>query len=68
MYSTLSPEYPNVHAVYSDKTGHRGPFVLLAATWSLISYACLRTVPARSSKWHKYGVIAVANVPFATIQ
>ncbi|KAL2219263.1 major facilitator superfamily domain-containing protein [Thermoascus aurantiacus ATCC 26904] len=50
-----------------DKTGHRGPFVLLAATWSLISYACLRTVPARSSKWHKYGVIAVANVPFATI-
>ncbi|KAL4938462.1 hypothetical protein BDV06DRAFT_225994 [Aspergillus oleicola] len=51
----------------SDKTGHRGPFVLIAITWNVISYACLRVTPAASGRWHRYGVIAVANVSYASM-
>ncbi|KAL4925258.1 major facilitator superfamily domain-containing protein [Aspergillus undulatus] len=51
----------------SDKTGHRGPFVLIAITWNVISYACLRVTPATSGRWHRYGVIAVANVSYASM-
>ncbi|KAL4863348.1 hypothetical protein BDV12DRAFT_202192 [Aspergillus spectabilis] len=51
----------------SDKLGHRGPFVLIAITWNVISYACLRITPATSSRWHRYGVIAVANVSYASM-
>ncbi|KAL4790557.1 major facilitator superfamily domain-containing protein [Aspergillus venezuelensis] len=51
----------------SDKTGHRGPFVLIAITWNVISYACLRATPATSGQWHRYGVIAVANVSYASM-
>ncbi|KAL4875118.1 major facilitator superfamily domain-containing protein [Aspergillus karnatakaensis] len=51
----------------SDKTGHRGPFVLVAITWNVISYACLRITPVTSSRWHRYGVIAVANVSYASM-
>ncbi|KAJ5584754.1 uncharacterized protein N7459_004554 [Penicillium hispanicum] len=50
-----------------DVTGHRGPAVLLAITWNVISYACLRTTPYTSSKWHRYGVIAVANVSYCSM-
>ncbi|KAB8258491.1 major facilitator superfamily domain-containing protein [Aspergillus pseudonomiae] len=53
---------------FADRSGHRGPFVLLAITWNVISYACLRTTPYSSSSWHKYGVIAVANVSYASMQ
>ncbi|KAE8386448.1 hypothetical protein ETB97_004383 [Aspergillus alliaceus] len=52
---------------FADRLGHRGPFVLLAITWNVISYACLRTTPYSSSKWHKYGVITVANVSYASM-
>ncbi|KAF7591703.1 hypothetical protein BBP40_001216 [Aspergillus hancockii] len=53
---------------FADRSGHRGPFVLLSITWNVISYACLRTTtPYSSSKWHKYGVIAVANVSYASM-
>ncbi|KAL4901998.1 hypothetical protein BDW74DRAFT_187013 [Aspergillus multicolor] len=51
----------------SDKLGHRGPFVLIAITWNVIAYACLRTTPASSGQWHRYGVIAVANVSYASM-
>ncbi|OJJ54833.1 hypothetical protein ASPSYDRAFT_210570 [Aspergillus sydowii CBS 593.65] len=51
----------------SDKLGHRGPFVLIAITWNVISYACLRVTPATSDRWHRYGVIAVANVSYASM-
>ncbi|KAL4972629.1 major facilitator superfamily domain-containing protein [Aspergillus desertorum] len=51
----------------SDKTGHRGPFVLISITWNVISYACLRVTPATSDRWHRYGVIAVANVSYASM-
>ncbi|KAJ5178706.1 hypothetical protein N7492_001916 [Penicillium capsulatum] len=51
----------------ADYFGHRGPFVLLAITWNVISYACLRTTPYSSSKWHRYGVIAVANVSYCSM-
>ncbi|KAL2807943.1 major facilitator superfamily domain-containing protein [Aspergillus granulosus] len=51
----------------ADKVGHRGPFVLIAITWNVISYACLRVTPMTSSQWHRYGVIAVANVSYASM-
>ncbi|KAL4813141.1 major facilitator superfamily domain-containing protein [Aspergillus spinulosporus] len=51
----------------SDKVGHRGPFVLISITWNVISYACLRVTPATFGRWHRYGVIAVANVSYASM-
>ncbi|CEJ56776.1 Putative Permease of the major facilitator superfamily [Penicillium brasilianum] len=54
-------------AVAADWTNLRGPIVLLAITWNVISYACLRTTPSTASKWHKYGVIAVANVSYCSM-
>ncbi|KAJ5440229.1 uncharacterized protein N7458_011227 [Penicillium daleae] len=54
-------------SVSADRTKHRGPFVLLAITWNVISYACLRTTRYSSSKWHRYGVIAVANVSYCSM-
>ncbi|KAJ5933972.1 hypothetical protein N7454_006301 [Penicillium verhagenii] len=56
-----------VLAFAADKTGHRGPSVLLSITWNVISYACLRTSNSHASKWHRYGIIAVANVSAASI-
>jgi MFS-type transporter involved in bile tolerance (Atg22 family) len=52
----------------ADKVGHRGPFVLVAITWNVISYACLRITPVTSGHWHRYGVLAVANVAYASMQ
>ncbi|XHG08022.1 hypothetical protein AWENTII_011150 [Aspergillus wentii] len=52
---------------FADKLGHRGPFVLLAITWNVISYTCLRTSPFDSSTWHKYAVIAIANVSYCSM-
>ncbi|KAL3457149.1 major facilitator superfamily domain-containing protein [Aspergillus heterothallicus] len=52
---------------FADKVGHRGPFVLISITWNVISYACLRVTPATSSRWHRYGVLAVANVSYASM-
>lgn len=52
----------------SDRTGHRGPFVLLAITWNVISYVCLRTSNPHASQWHQYGVIAVANISYCSMQ
>ncbi|KAJ5549682.1 Major facilitator superfamily domain general substrate transporter [Penicillium sp. DV-2018c] len=37
----------------SDKTRHRGPFVLLAITWNVISYACLRTSDPHATQWNR---------------
>ncbi|KAJ5086246.1 hypothetical protein NUU61_007553 [Penicillium alfredii] len=51
----------------ADYTGHRGPFVLLAITWNVITYACLRASPYAASKWHRYGVTAVANVSYCSM-
>ncbi|KAL3489976.1 major facilitator superfamily domain-containing protein [Aspergillus germanicus] len=51
----------------ADKVGHRGPFVLIAITWNVISYACLRVTPVTSGHWHRYGVLAVANVSYASM-
>ncbi|KAJ5925435.1 hypothetical protein N7454_008074 [Penicillium verhagenii] len=51
----------------ADRTGHRGPFVLLAITWNVISYACLRTDPYHSGQWHRYGVIAITNVSYCSM-
>ncbi|KAL4804573.1 major facilitator superfamily domain-containing protein [Aspergillus unguis] len=51
----------------ADKLGHRGPFVLLAITWNVISYACLRVTGTSYSRWHRYGVIAVANVSYVSM-
>ncbi|KAJ5358250.1 hypothetical protein N7541_005408 [Penicillium brevicompactum] len=51
----------------SDKTRHRGPFVLLAITWNVIAYACLRTSNPHAGQWHRYGVIAVANVSYCSM-
>ncbi|KAJ6100450.1 hypothetical protein N7499_000080 [Penicillium canescens] len=50
-----------------DRTGHRGPFVLLAITWNVISYVCLRTSNPHASQWHRYGVIAVANISYCSM-
>jgi len=52
----------------SDRVGHRGPFVLLAITWNVVSYACLRTSTYSTSAWHQYGVIAVANISYCSMQ
>ncbi|KAJ5167601.1 uncharacterized protein N7482_003195 [Penicillium canariense] len=49
-------------SIGADLSKHRGPFVLLAITWNVISYACLRKTPYASSQWHRYGVIAVAII------
>jgi MFS family permease len=54
-------------AYAGDRCGHRGPFVLLSITWNVITYVCLRTNPASSSMWHKYAVIAVANVSYCSM-
>jgi hypothetical protein len=51
-----------------DRVGHRGPFVLLAITWNVISYICLRTEPYDSGKWYRYAVLAIANVSYASMQ
>ncbi|KAJ6011650.1 hypothetical protein N7451_003062 [Penicillium sp. IBT 35674x] len=51
----------------SDRLGHRGPFVLLAITWNVISYACLRTDSYDSGKWHRYGVLAITNVSYCSM-
>ncbi|KAJ5740047.1 hypothetical protein N7533_012831 [Penicillium manginii] len=51
----------------SDWTGHRGPFVLISITWNVISYVCLKTAPYTLDKWHRYGVIAVANVSYCSM-
>ncbi|KAJ6164970.1 hypothetical protein N7470_003642 [Penicillium chermesinum] len=51
----------------ADKIGHRGPFVLLAITWNVISYVCLRTGSYESSKWHRYGLISIANVSYCSM-
>lgn len=42
--------------------------MLLAITWNVISYVCLRTTPYSAGKWHRYGVIAVANVSYCSMQ
>ncbi|KAL5333996.1 major facilitator superfamily domain-containing protein [Aspergillus crustosus] len=42
-------------------------FVLISITWNVISYACLRVTPATSGRWHRYGVVAVANVSYASM-
>ncbi|PYI07392.1 vitamin H transporter [Aspergillus sclerotiicarbonarius CBS 121057] len=59
--------WTTILAYISDKTGHRGPGVLLCVTWNLISYACLRTSPTDASKWHRYAVIAIANVAYCSM-
>ncbi|KAJ6116077.1 hypothetical protein N7523_006494 [Penicillium sp. IBT 18751x] len=51
----------------ADWTGHRGPFVLIAITWNVISYVCLRTTPYATGKWHRYAVIAIANVSYCSM-
>ncbi|PWY75015.1 vitamin H transporter [Aspergillus heteromorphus CBS 117.55] len=51
----------------SDKTGHRGPFVLLSITWTVITYTVLKTSPTDASSWHKYAVIAIANVAYCSM-
>ncbi|RDW63809.1 hypothetical protein BP6252_11354 [Coleophoma cylindrospora] len=55
-----------VLAFSADRTGHRGPFVLIAATWTLTTYSCMNTVRHMESKWHKYAVTILANVPYST--
>ncbi|KAL2833008.1 major facilitator superfamily domain-containing protein [Aspergillus cavernicola] len=57
-----------VLARIGDRTGHRGPLILLALTWNVIGYACLRTVPVESSKEHKYGVLLAASIGYAAMQ
>ncbi|CAG8238474.1 unnamed protein product [Penicillium salamii] len=54
-------------SIASDKTKHRGPFVLLAITWNVIAYVCLRTSDPHASQWHRYGIIAIANVSYCTM-
>ncbi|KAJ5129143.1 Major facilitator superfamily domain general substrate transporter [Penicillium bovifimosum] len=54
-------------SVAADKTRHRGPFVLLAITWNVISYACLRASNPHATQWHRYGVIAVANIAYCSM-
>ncbi|KAJ5308543.1 hypothetical protein N7476_009199 [Penicillium atrosanguineum] len=51
----------------SDWTGHRGPFVIIAITWNVISYVCLRTTSYAAGKWHRYAVIAIANVSYCSM-
>jgi len=58
----------SISNLHSDWTGHRGPFVLLAITWNVISYVCLKTAPYTLSQWHRYGVIALANVSYCSMQ
>jgi hypothetical protein len=53
---------------YSDKLGHRGPAVLLGATWNVITYACFRGTSVTSPKWHRYGVIVAADLFYAGVQ
>lgn len=54
--------------IVRDWMGHRGPFVLLCITWNVIAYPCLRTTSWDTSRWHRYGVIAVANVSYISMQ
>ncbi|KAI9733266.1 MAG: hypothetical protein M1834_003350 [Cirrosporium novae-zelandiae] len=54
-------------AFLSDRTYRRGPFVLVSITWQLITYACLRTILYRVSKWHRYAILMLANVPNSAI-
>ncbi|KAL4877369.1 MFS general substrate transporter [Aspergillus karnatakaensis] len=49
-------------AMASDRTGHRGPFVLVSASWLLITWGCLMTVANINDKWHKYAVLILSNV------
>ncbi|KUL81826.1 hypothetical protein ZTR_09059 [Talaromyces verruculosus] len=50
-----------------DKFGHRGPGVLFGATWNLITYVCFRQTSVHSSKWHRYGVLVVADLFYAGV-
>ena len=49
----------------SDRTGHRGPWILLIITWNLITWSCLSGLPLTASKWHKYSVIVLSNLSAA---
>ncbi|EAW13603.1 putative MFS transporter [Aspergillus clavatus NRRL 1] len=52
---------------FADRTGHRGPFVLLSITWNVISYTCLRVTPFTSDRWHRYTVLTIANVAYCSM-
>ncbi|PYI12861.1 MFS transporter [Aspergillus violaceofuscus CBS 115571] len=54
-------------AYLSDRTTKRGLFVLLASTWNLIGYICLREMPSTASRQHKYGTIVAASVGYAAM-
>ncbi|KAH7013084.1 major facilitator superfamily domain-containing protein [Ilyonectria destructans] len=54
-------------AFLSDRLNHRGPFVLLAATWNVISWACLTTVAGMTNKWQQYAAIVLANACSTTV-
>ncbi|PYI29487.1 hypothetical protein BP00DRAFT_448307 [Aspergillus indologenus CBS 114.80] len=54
-------------AYLSDRTTKRGLFVLLASTWNLIGYICLREMPSTASRQRKYGTIVAASVGYAAM-
>ncbi|KAH9213356.1 MFS transporter [Leptodontidium sp. 2 PMI_412] len=56
-----------VLSYFCDLTGQRGPFALISSTWAVITYSCLRTAPITSGKWHRYGLITLANVSYASV-
>ncbi|KAL4877460.1 vitamin H transporter [Aspergillus karnatakaensis] len=45
----------------SDKTGYRGLFTLVSASWSVITWGCLLTLATLTNKWHKYAILIIAN-------
>jgi len=51
----------------ADWTQKRGPFVLVAALWSLIAYICLRQQSPHANKWSRFAAITVSNVTNSTV-
>ncbi|KAI9733997.1 MAG: hypothetical protein M1834_002654 [Cirrosporium novae-zelandiae] len=51
----------------ADWTKRRGPFALIAATWSLITYAVLKSTPSTAGRMHRYAIVVLANVTNSTV-
>lgn len=53
---------------HSEKASLRGLMVLIAASWSVITYGCMNIVPNLDSRWAKFALVSLTNAGGITIQ
>ncbi|KAH8890450.1 MFS general substrate transporter [Thozetella sp. PMI_491] len=54
-------------AVIGERTGGRGPVVVVAVTWSVITYSCLNIIPTLTQKWTQFAILTLTNVGGTTV-